>query len=290
LLLKCDILFYVIGQQKIKNNWTSAMLSAHSFFDLSAYEHSDLIGSGDYVWLALKNLKSYLESQQYDQLNRLFVQDGEPVKRSLIFYNGNLEEAENYTIERDNVTKGGLKVFRGDKQLTGASVIMAGAIFSGSRIKIGRGVLIEPGAFINSPSIIGNESEVRHSAYMRGNCLIGRNCVVGHVTEVKHSIFLDGAKAGHFAYIGDSILGNQVNLGAGTKLANLRFIKGDVPVAIQGSMIKTGLRKLGAILGDYGQTGCNTVTNPGAILGRKSMVAPNTTVSSGYHPDNSFIR
>jgi NDP-sugar pyrophosphorylase family protein len=290
LLLKCDILFYVIGQQKIKNNWTSAMLSAHSFFDLSANEHSDLIGSGDYVWLALKNLKSYLESQQYDQLNRLLVKDGEPVERSLIFYDGNLEEAEKYTIERDNVTKGGLKVFQGDKQLTGASVIMAGAIFSGSRIRIGRGVLIEPGAFIGSPAIIGNESEVRHGAYMRGNCLIGRNCVVGHVTEVKHSIFLDGAKAGHFAYIGDSILGNQVNLGAGTKLANLRFIMGDVPVSIPGSMIKTGLRKLGAILGDYGQTGCNTVTNPGAILGRKSMVAPNTTVPSGYHPDNSFIR
>ena len=114
--------------------------------------------------------------------------------------------------------------------------------------------------------------------------------MVGHVTEVKHSIFLDGAKAGHFAYVGDSILGNQVNLGAGTKLANLRFIKGDVPVAIPGSTVKTGLRKLGAILGDYVQTGCNTVTNPGTIMGRKSMVTPNTTVASGYHPDSSFIR
>jgi bifunctional UDP-N-acetylglucosamine pyrophosphorylase / glucosamine-1-phosphate N-acetyltransferase len=266
------------------------MLSAHSFFDLSACEHSDLVGTGDYVWLALKNLKSYLESQQYDELDRMLVREGEPVKRTLVFYNGILEEAENCTLEKDNVTKGGLKVFCNGKQLTGASVIMAGAVLSGRRIRIGRGVLIEPGAFIDSPAIIGDQSEVRHGAYMRGNCLIGRNCVVGHVTEVKHTIFLDGAKAGHFAYVGDSILGNQVNLGAGTKLANLRFIKGDVPVAIPGSMVKTGLRKLGAILGDYVQTGCNTVTNPGTILGKKSMVAPNTTVPSGYHPDGSFIR
>jgi NDP-sugar pyrophosphorylase family protein len=150
--------------------------------------------------------------------------------------------------------------------------------------------LIEPGAFIKSPTILGDQTEVRHGAYIRGNCLIGRNCVVGHVTELKHTIFLDGAKAGHFAYLGDSILGNRVNLGAGTKLANLRFIKGDVSIATSKGMIKTGLRKLGAILGDQVQTGCNSVTNPGVLLGKKSMVIPNTTVPSGYHPDSSLIR
>ena len=266
------------------------MLSAHSFFDLSSFEHSELIRAEEHVWLALKNLKSYLESQQYDELSRSLIQDGEPTARTLILLNGSLLEAAEYTIEYGDVTKGGLKVFQDGKLLPGASVIMAGAILKGNGIKIGRGVLIEPGAYINSPSVIGDESEVRHGAYMRGYCLIGRNCVVGHVTEVKHTIFLDGAKAGHFAYLGDSILGNKVNLGAGTKLANLRFIKGDVPIAIPGSMIKSGLRKLGAILGDYVQTGCNTVTNPGTLLGKKSMVTPNTTVPSGYHPDSSFIR
>ena len=266
------------------------MLSAHSFFDLSSFEHSELIRAEEHVWLALKNLKSYLESQQYDELSRSLIQDGEPTARTLILLNGSLLEAAEYTIEYGDVTKGGLKVFQDGKLLPGASVIMAGAILKGNGIKIGRGVLIEPGAYINSPSVIGDESEVRHGAYMRGHCLIGRNCVVGHVTEVKHTIFLDGAKAGHFAYLGDSILGNKVNLGAGTKLANLRFIKGDVPIAIPGSMIKSGLRKLGAILGDYVQTGCNTVTNPGTLLGKKSMVTPNTTVPSGYHPDSSFIR
>ena len=266
------------------------MLSAHSFFDLHSCEHPELMQPEDHVWLALKNLKPYLESQKYDDLPQALVPDGEPITKTLVYYNGSLLEARKFTIEYGNITKGGLKVFQDEKQLAGASVIMAGAIFKGNRIRIGKGVLIEPGAYINSPTIIGDQTEVRHGAYMREHCLIGRNCVVGHVTEVKHTIFLDGAKAGHFAYLGDSILGNQVNLGAGTKLANLRFIKGDVPVAIPGSVVKTGLRKLGAILGDYVQTGCNTVTNPGTLLGKKSMVTPNTTVPSGYHPDSSFIR
>lgn len=266
------------------------MLDAQSFFDLQSYEHAGLIGSGEYVWAALKNLKPYLESQSYDALPGAFIRDGEPVNRTLVLHDGNLAEADEFTIEYSKVTRGGLKVFQADRELSGASVIMAGAVFQGGRIRIGRGVLIEPGAYISSPAIIGDQTEVRHGAYMRGYCLIGRNCVVGHVTEVKHTIFLDGAKAGHFAYLGDSILGNRVNLGAGTKLANLRFITGEVPVAVPGSTIRTGLRKLGAILGDAVQTGCNTVTNPGTLLGRKSMVAPNTTVPSGYHPDSSFIR
>ena len=266
------------------------MLTTHSFFDLSSYEHTELLHSEEHVWLALNNLKSYLESQQYEGLSRSFIQDGVPVPKTLVLYNGKLLEAGESTIEYGNVTKGGLKVYQDGKQLAGASVIMAGAIFSGNRIRIGRGVLIEPGAYINSPTIIGDRSEVRHGAYMRGDCLIGRNCVVGHVTEVKHTIFLDGAKAGHFAYLGDSILGNQVNLGAGTKLANLRFIKGDVTIATPDTIIKSGLRKLGAILGDYVQTGCNSVTNPGTLLGKKSMVMPNTTVPSGYHPNGSLVR
>jgi NDP-sugar pyrophosphorylase family protein len=201
-----------------------------------------------------------------------------------------LLEARDFVIEYGDATKGNLKIYHDGEQLIGASVIMAGAVLAGSSIKIGKGVLIEPGAFIKSPTIIGNQTEVRQGAYIRGNCLIGKQCVVGHVTEVKHSIFMDGAKAGHFAYLGDSILGNQVNLGAGTKLANLRFIKGDIFVKTDSGQVNTGLRKLGAILGDNVQTGCNTVTNPGTLLGRKSMVLPNVTVPSGYHGDNSLVR
>jgi acetyltransferase-like isoleucine patch superfamily enzyme len=292
LLLKCDILFYVIGQQLImkKHPGPVIMLSAHSFFDLSSWEHPELIRPGDQVWDSLKNLKHYLAAQIYHKLDPSLIRDGEPLARTLIYHNGSLLEAGECTMELGDATKGGVKVFYDEKQLPGASVIMAGAIFTGSRIRIGQGVLIEPGAMIKSPTIIGDGTEVRHGAYIRGDCLIGRNCVVGHVTEVKHTIFLDGAKAGHFAYLGDSILGNEVNLGAGTKLANLRFIKGDVAIATPDSLVKTGLRKLGAILGDYVQTGCNSVTNPGTLLGKKSMVMPNTTVRSGYHGESSLIR
>jgi len=266
------------------------MLSAQSFFDLSSCEHPELIRPDDQAWVALKNLKHYLEVQRYPELAPSLIQDGVPLKNTLVYYNGNLVEAREFTIEYGDATKGNIKIYHGEKQLIGASVIMAGVILTGNRIRIGKGVLIEPGAFIKSPTIIGDQTEVRHGAYIRGNCIIGRNCVVGHVTEVKHTIFLDGAKAGHFAYLGDSILGNRVNLGAGTKLANLRFIKGAISIATPGSMVKTGLDKLGAILGDHVQTGCNSVTNPGTLLGRESMVIPNTTVPSGYHPDSSLIR
>ncbi|MCD6389932.1 MAG: hypothetical protein J7L69_11015, partial [Desulfobulbaceae bacterium] len=151
-------------------------------------------------------------------------------------------------------------------------------------------VLIEAGALIKSPAIIGDWTEIRQGAYLRGYCLVGRRCVVGHVTEVKHSIFLDDAKAGHFAYLGDSILGNEVNLGAGTKLANLRFTPGDVQIRTADKPVSTGLRKLGAILADHVQTGCNSVTNPGTLLGRKSILMPNTTAPSGLHRPSSLIR
>jgi NDP-sugar pyrophosphorylase family protein len=266
------------------------MLSANSFFDLSSWEHPELIRGEDQVWLALKKLKSYLEAQRYPELAPALIQDGEPLKRTLVYYNGTLLEANDFTIEYGDTTKDGLKIYHDGKPLIGASVIMAGAILSGSHIRVGKGVLIEPGAFIKSPTIIGDRTEVRHGAYIRGNCLIGRNCVVGHVTEVKHSIFLNGAKAGHFAYLGDSILGNLVNLGAGTKLANLRFIKGNIAIITPDGQFETGLRKLGAILGDNVQTGCNSVTNPGTLLGKRSMVIPNTTVPSGYHVNSSLIR
>jgi NDP-sugar pyrophosphorylase family protein len=266
------------------------MLAAHSFFDLSSWEHSELFRTEDQVWFALHNLAPYLEAQRYHELAPALIQDGEPLKRTLVYYNGTLLEARDFTIEYGDATKGSMKIYHDGKLLIGASVIMAGTILTGDHIRIGKGVLIEPGALIKSPTIIGDQTEVRHGAYIRGNCLIGRNCVVGHVTEVKNSIFLDGAKAGHFAYLGDSILGNQVNLGAGTKLANLRFIKGEIAVSTPGGQVKTGLRKLGAILGDHAQTGCNSVTNPGTLLGKKSMVIPNTTVPSGYHGDNSLIR
>jgi NDP-sugar pyrophosphorylase family protein len=207
-----------------------------------------------------------------------------------ISFNGKLRNARECIITYGDTTKGGLSVWENGQILEGASVIMAGAVMIGKNIRIGRGVLIEAGALIKSPTIIGDYSEIRQGAYLRGYCLIGNRCVVGHTTEVKHSIFLNGAKAGHFAYLGDSILGNQVNLGAGTKCANLRFLSGNVTVKTPSGTVDTGLRKLGAILGDGTQTGCNAVTSPGTILGPESLLMPNTTAPSGLHPRKTVIR
>ena len=152
----------------------------------------------------------------------------------------------------------------------------------GPMIAIGKGTLVEGGATIKAPAIIGDHTEVRQGAYLRGYCLIGNRCVVGHTTEVKHSVFLDDAKAGHFAYLGDSIIGNHANLGAGTKCANLRFIPGNVQVSYEGELYSTGRRKFGAIIGDEAQTGCNSVTSPGTILARSCFLMPNTTAPSGF--------
>ena len=265
------------------------MLTPTSLFDLSAFAHQDIFADISYAWEALQHLKPYMEKQRYSQ-SPFSANSHEPFTKTVVLYDNTILPADGLTIDFGDATKEELTVFQGDSRLDGASVIMAGALLAGDKIDIGKGVLIETGAFIQSPAIIGDHTEVRQGAYMRGYCLIGEKCVVGHVTEVKHTIFLNGAKAGHFAYLGDSILGNEVNLGAGTKLANLRFTKGNVQVKIEKQLVDTGLRKFGAILADHVQTGCNSVTNPGTILGKKSMILPNTTAPSGLHRNHSFIR
>ena len=167
--------------------------------------------------------------------------------------------------------------------------VMEGAYLSGDKIFIGPGSVIEPGALIKSPTYIGANTQVRQGAYIRGNALVGDNCVVGHTTELKNAIFLNRAQAGHFAYVGDSILGNQVNLGAGTKLANVKLDHANVVVKVAERTYDTGLRKLGAILGDRVQTGCNSVTNPGTLLGPECM-AYALSLLRGYYPANTLVK
>ena len=148
---------------------------------------------------------------------------------------------------------------------------------------------IEPSAHLIGPCLIESEAEVRHCAYVRPFSWICSGAVVGHNTEVKHSILLPGAKAPHFNYVGDSILGKGVNLGAGTKLSNLRNDGGEVHLRLDGQRLGSGLRKFGAVLGEGCQLGCNSVTNPGTVLGPQSVVWPNTTVT-GLHPEHSTHR
>ena len=149
----------------------------------------------------------------------------------------------------------------------------------------GGGVFIHPSAMIGEnvviegPCFIGAQVEIRHAAYIRKGSWISEGAMVGHCSEIKNSILLPGAKAPHFNYVGDSILGLGVNLGAGAKLSNVRNDRRSIMVCLEdGSRIDSGLRKLGAIIGDGGQLGCNVVTNPGAIISPGSMVAPNKTV------------
>lgn len=265
------------------------MLSPSSFFELSTFPHNALFSDKKFVWEALTTLKSYMTQYDYPQMSHPLYKEGVPLTTHLLWYQGELTELGDKTIEWGDVCKGKLKVYDGEVELTGASVLMAGATFLGRAISIGKGSLIESGAMIKGHTIIGDHCEVRQGAYLRGYTLTGSRCVLGHNTEVKHSILLDDAKAGHFNYLGDSILGNNTNLGAGTKFANLRFLPGNVLINTQKERIDSGLRKFGAILGDKTQTGCNSVTSPGTVFAKRCILMPNTTAPSGYFAKGTRI-
>ncbi len=156
-------------------------------------------------------------------------------------------------------------------------------------ISIGEGSIIEPGAYVQGPCSIGKNCIIRHGAYIRGDVITGDSCVIGHDTEMKHSILFNHSAAAHFNYVGDSILGNKINLGAGVKCANLRLDHQPIHIFIQGEKINTGLSKLGAIVGDGAQVGCNCVINPGTILAKNSFCFPCLNVY-GFVPENSKVK
>ncbi len=266
------------------------MLTSHAIFDLSSFPHTNLFAETDYPWSPLDLLKDYMDNYNYPIYDNLLIEDGIPLKEHIVIHQDGAISARDCEINFGNTTQHGLQVQRNGQEIKGAAVIMAGAVITGNRVSIGRGVLVECGAMIKSPAVIGDCSEVRQGAYLRGYVLTGERCILGHTTEIKHSIFLNDAKAGHFAYLGDSILGNNANLGAGTKFANLKFLPGNVSFMHEGRKIDTGRRKFGAVLGDNAQTGCNSVTNPGTILGKGAMLLPNTTARAGYHPAKSILR
>lgn len=156
-------------------------------------------------------------------------------------------------------------------------------------ISIGAGTVIEPGAMIQGPCIIGKNCTIAHGAYIRPFVILGDGCTVGHSAEIKHSILLNKAAVTHFSYVGDSIIGNKANLGAGVKCANLRLDKAEVSVRFENAQWKSGLRKFGAIIGDEAQIGCNCVLNPGTILGKQTICHPLLNLS-GYVPPRSFVK
>ena len=142
---------------------------------------------------------------------------------------------------------------------------------------------IHPSVKIGPFCYIGKNVEIRPGAYLRKGSWICEGSLVGHSTEIKNSMLMPGSKAPHFNYVGDSILGSKVNLGAGTKLSNIRNDRRDIIVTLgDGERKSTGLKKMGAIIGENSQLGCNVVTNPGSILSPNSMVPPNETVTGWF--------
>lgn len=149
---------------------------------------------------------------------------------------------------------------------------------------------VAPSASISGPCIIGPGTEVRHGAYIRGNALVGANCVVGNATELKNTILFDNVQVPHYNYVGDSILGYKAHMGAGAITSNVKSDKSLVVVKDrEGDLYPTGRKKLGALLGDYVEIGCNAVLNPGTVVGRHSAVYP-TTCARGVIPPESILK
>jgi len=229
------------------------MLGPHNFFELSDFAHAALFDNKTFVWQAIPGIGAYAQAQLADAYRPALL-----------------------------------------------GVVAEGAyLVHPELIYLGEGSVIEPGAYVAGPCIIGRHCEIRHGAYLRGDVILGDHCVVGHASEVKNSIFLNGAHAPHFAYVGDSILGNRVNLGSGTKLSNLALTslkdpatgqRTTIRLEVNGQMVDTGLAKMGAIMGDDAQTGCNSVLNPGCVIGPRTLIYANISLRKGYYLPDTIIK
>ena len=160
-----------------------------------------------------------------------------------------------------------------------------GVAYIGEKVFIGEGTTVEDGAMIKGPAIIGRNCEIRHNAYIRDNVIIGDGCVIGNACEVKNSLLFNQAVVPHFNYIGDSILGFKAHLGAGVKISNFKVVPSNVLISIEGKVVDTGLRKFGALLGDYAEIGCNAVLNPGSVIGRGAVIYPNVSWRGVLEPN-----
>ena len=176
--------------------------------------------------------------------------------------------------------------FRLKPQIQGRVVgkpFISGAVF------IGRGTVIEHGAMIKGPAWIGEGCEIRNGAYIRENVIVGSGCVIGNSCELKNSIIFDEAQIPHFNYVGDSILGYRSHVGAGVVLSNVKLDHSEITVSTGTSFLPTGLKKFGAILGDRAEIGCNSVLNPGSLIGRESILYPGTQWR-GVCPSRSIVK
>lgn len=154
---------------------------------------------------------------------------------------------------------------------------------------IAKSAKVAPTACINGPCIIGKDTEVRHCAFIRGNALVGDGCVVGNSTELKNVILFNGVQVPHYNYVGDSVLGYRSHMGAGSITSNVKSDKTLVVVKGEGIRMETGLKKMGAMLGDFVEIGCNSVLNPGTVIGSHTNVYP-TSMVRGVVPGQSIFK
>jgi NDP-sugar pyrophosphorylase family protein len=166
---------------------------------------------------------------------------------------------------------------------------LLGKPFISNQVYVGAGTIVEQGAVLKGPAWIGQNCHVRTGCYVRENVIVGDGVVLGNSCEFKNSIIFNEAQVPHFNYVGDSILGHKAHLGAGVILSNVKLDHSEIVVSIDEEKIPTGLTKFGAIVGDRTEIGCNAVINPGAILGRDSIVYPCTSFR-GVLPSRSIVR
>lgn len=159
----------------------------------------------------------------------------------------------------------------------------------GENIWIARSAKVAETASISGPCIIDENAEIRHCAFIRGNAIVGKNCVVGNSTELKNVILFDFVQVPHYNYVGDSVLGYRSHLGAGAITSNVKSDKTLVTVKYGNERIETGLKKFGAILGDFVEVGCGTVLNPGTVIGKNTNIYPLSMVR-GFIPENSIYK
>lgn len=159
----------------------------------------------------------------------------------------------------------------------------------GEDIWVAKSAKVAPTAFLNGPLIIDEDAEVRHCAFVRGSAIVGKGAVVGNSTELKNVVIFNSVQVPHYNYVGDSILGYKSHMGAGSITSNVKSDKTLVVVKNKNEEVKTGLKKFGAMLGDYVEVGCNSVLNPGTVIGRNSNIYPLSMVR-GVVPANSIYK
>ena len=252
----------------------------HFFTHLSHFSHREIFRDGDWIFEPLKRLAETLES--------LIANASQGAERA-----GADAGFTGVTAADPAGRRGGAGIFINRWFVTEKPLY-----FPDQGILIGQGVFVEPSAVIKGPALIGEGCEIRQGAYLRGNVLVGAGCIIGHATEIKNSILMDHSECGHFNYIGDSILGSHVNMGAGSRLANFQFrtpqekqdnIIREIALPVEGRTVPSGMQKLGAVVGDNVELGCNAVISPGTLIGRDNWIYPNTTLPKGYYPPDTLI-